>query len=234
MCRRAAWFALLALVLGSNAGCSLIGLGVGSLANHSTGPRFLGRIELAQLPRTSKGATLRLHLTDRSELVGTFAGWSREGNEYARRYGAWRDSLGDSTAAPSLDERLQVVDRQGKIHRGTFRGFWNGGMFLDPARSFIPDMVAVDQVAHWAVDRPGEVAIHPVPLVVVTSAKPELAVRLRVRKHARDVATDRIASVEIAQPRHGARNGLAIGLGMDLAALALLALAMLAVGGAMR
>jgi hypothetical protein len=231
--RRAAWSALLALVLVSSAGCSLVGLGIGSLTNRS-GPQYTGRFKPSELSHTSKGATVRLHLTDGSELVGRFAGWSREGNEYARRYGAWKDSLADSTDVPDLDERLQVVDRQGRIHRGTFRGFWNGGVFLDPPRGTFPDLVAMDEMAHWAVDRPGEDAAHPVPLLVVTSVKPELAIRVRTRNGMRDVATDRIESIETAPPRHGARNGLLIGLGMDLVLLGLSVLLLLAMGDAMR
>lgn len=208
--------AILALLILSTAGCSLIGLGLGSIANHNMKREFLPPRPASDLKKISPGTIVILELSDSTRLRGRF---QRLGpaEDYARRYAAWRDSLEDPRQAPEPGARVEITTTHGGRIRGRFQGFWNGMIVIEDEDKALPITLPSDEIRSIAPMRGlkrGDP--QPLPSELASRRAPELGVVLRADREERTIPASRVIAVSKAKPQHFALTLGLIGAAADL------------------
>jgi len=223
--------ALALLLLGSLSGCSLVGLGLGSVidSNNRVGPA-------ACLATTRAGRPVSVLLDDGRVVHGVFMGTEElPVDEYAVAYEAWRRSSASHSRMPMLGDSIVCVwtmwDSSGVRSKrftlgGRFRGlgyeFIALGIAGEAALLGIP-LAEIESVADSAGSRASWVSdvcqgVHrgEFPLLTIF----EVQVEDRVER----VRLDQVSSVSRTAPRTGKFVGLSLGLLIDGAIIALIAL----------
>jgi hypothetical protein len=218
--------AIVLLSLGSLSGCSLIGLGVGSMVDSG---RRVG--PAARLTSTRPGCPVSVRLEDGREVSGVFAGTGQiPAADCAADYEAWRRSM-PATRLPMLGESLVCLrarwDSTGfrsesSALRGRFRGV--GYQFVapgivgeaEPVRIPLEEIESVTDSAgnraSWLGDVRQGVSRGDFPLLTSFNVGAGNGVE-RIR-------LDQVSSVERSAPRTGKIIGFSLWLLMDGAAIA--------------
>jgi hypothetical protein len=214
--RRTLALALLALLILASAGCSLIGLGLGSVANHNMKREFLPPRPASDLRKISSGTIVVLELSDSTRLRGRF---QRIGppQDYPQRYAAWRDSLEDPQQAPEPGARVEIGTTAGGRLRGRFRGFWNGMLVMEDEDKGLPITTPIEEIRSVATFRGlKRDEARPLPSELVSRRPPELGVVLRADGEERTIPASSVVAVSKAKPQHFALTLGLIGLAADL------------------
>lgn len=209
-------------------GCSLIGLGIGSISDGSK-PNEVAIIPDGQLESMKLGAQVDVILKDGGHILGKYAGTDRiPAENFAQAYdqcrehmpvGVFLPGLGDSITVFTRSLGAELPERKWEIE---FHGFASGlvgmnsktgrerqGLLLDTVDRIVDrqdNAIAGETIRKLLAD--GQIPVSTLPVIVIQGPKQQMS-----------VATDKIQQILVINKKHGKRNGLLIGAAIDVSLL---------------
>ncbi|HXB57083.1 MAG TPA: hypothetical protein VN461_20130 [Vicinamibacteria bacterium] len=200
----------------ATSGCTAIGFGIGAAIDNSH--KTPNTMEAWQIRRIEKGTWVKVSLRDGSEVEGSFNGLSFDGNEYAQRYEE-RQKQTEGVVLPSLGETITVSSPKGKTTVGRFDGFEFASIGFRPEGNSPPLDVPFEKVS--AVSFAGR---EPLSGAQLQALRGQGALPLRSRMAVRDarIPVERVSQIAVPHHGHAKTIGALIGLGVDVAIIAVL------------
>ena len=204
------------LVLSS---CTLVGLGIGSLADRGRPPK-LKPVAAPEIQALKIGSTIELGTRDGHTLSGTYGGltWARP-EEYEPRYETARQSLGAEGPLPALGPGARLVTADGKMATGEYLGLGPGLVSFREAAQPQPGRVDLDRVVSLTDAAGRTITGESLRLLVSSGRVPLEAGLLLESAGARQVVPfEEVTTVSrVVKSNTGKKTGLLIGLAVDVA-----------------
>lgn len=221
------FFALLRLT-----GCSLVGLGVGSLVD--AGKPSRREIPGWEVETVKPGSKLDVFLKSGEMLTGKFLGVETAPKEaYAEKYSLAREQAPNDNPLPSLGDTVTVVDSFGERGKGEFLGFDYLSIVLkseqkpEPVRvSLSPEGTILDGrgnrfegTALRELTVRGQIPLLSQILVERQRTGPKSSPIQSFRRDTTRIATNEISQVQLHLQKKGKKTGFLIGAAVDVAVL---------------
>jgi hypothetical protein len=206
-------------------GCTAIGFGIGlHIDNSHKNP---DTVEGWQIQRIEKGTWVKVSLQDGSEVGGSFNGLSFDEKEYAQRY-EQRQKQADGVVLPSLGDTITVRSPEGKTTVGRFDGFGFASIAFQPESSSPLLDVSFEKVS--AVSFADRESLSGAQLQTLRG-KGALPLRSRMAVRDARIPVESVSLIEVPHHGHAKLVGALIGLGVDVAIIAVLHNASFCPGG---
>lgn len=127
-------------------GCSLVGLGIGSVIDSQNSQRVT-TVSKSKLEGVRRGSQFIVTLDNGDTLRGTYCGSERISQEkYSKLYAEIRERKPEGILLPELGENTTITDEQGMESKYEFLGFGYKEVFVKSGRKSEPSKVSLETV----------------------------------------------------------------------------------------
>lgn len=222
---------LVALMLITSMGCSLLGLGIGAISDASK-PKQTTLLGMAA-ETVNPGAAVELTLKDGSRRNGKFVGIKHVPVEnYEQAYNRSREQRPAGVLLPALGDRITVVTRPSaakepeKFWQVDFHGFDHDVVRMNTKVGKERQGWALSSVSKIIDPQNNEISGETITKLLATGQIPVLAVPVVAVQEAKELtqtAVDQIQQIQITNKRNGKLTGFLVGAGIDVVVLAITA-----------
>jgi hypothetical protein len=206
-------------------GCTLIGMGIGALADSKSKKTYAGW-EIAEI---KPGKEVTLYLRDGTVLTGDYMGITQVAETvYAQNYSRFCESCPAVQNLPHLDDKVTIFLNDGKMAAGSFAGFdcRFDNALADPCIAIrdsigmMPRTAAIYNISAVKSDAGDSLDIRGLAEMMNRGAIPVItAASLKMGSRYKDVSIEKIVMVKTKGSHSGLTAGLVIGAIIDGAIL---------------
>ncbi len=203
-------------------GCTLIGLGIGAMADAGAKKTYTGW----QVAKIKTGKEITVYLKDGTMLFGKYSGIAQlPENIYSHEYSQVREYETTYNNLPSLNKPISLTLKDGSVANGAFNGFdcrFDSSSII-PCISIketgrpIPRTAAFKNIAAIQDSNGDSIDIMAISEMLDRGKIPLMtAVGLQIGVDKRDIPIDKILQITVKGSNNGKIAGALVGLGIDV------------------